>query len=102
MCASVRAFTILNLNISKPIGTKFHLKHYLGGGGFRPDWIRTLVSVATDSSHRVIMGKRRYHVSLVVFYWKVFILTDNDAIDKSLYEFEIRPDRITDYIVRFP
>ena len=33
----------------------------LGGGkaalGFGPDWIGTLVSMATDSSHRVIMGK---------------------------------------------
>ena len=32
-----------------------------GGGkaaiGFWPDWIGTLVSMATDSSHRVIMGK---------------------------------------------
>ena len=25
--------------------------------GFDPDWIRTLVSMATDSSHRVIIGK---------------------------------------------
>ena len=25
--------------------------------GFGPDGIRTLVSMATDSSHRVIMGK---------------------------------------------
>ena len=25
--------------------------------GFWPDWIGTLVSMATDSSHRVIMGK---------------------------------------------
>ena len=37
------------------------MKHHLGGGkasaGFDPDWIRTLVSMATDSSHRVIMGK---------------------------------------------
>ena len=102
MCAPVRAFTILNLNISKPIGTKFHLKHYLGGGGFRPDWIRTLVSMATDSSHRVIMGKRRYHVFLIVFVWIFFILADNDAIDKSLDDIEIRSDRITDYRVRCP
>ena len=28
-----------------------------GGGGVGPDRIRTLVSMATDSSHRVIMGK---------------------------------------------
>ena len=26
-------------------------------GGFGPDWIKTLVSMATDSSHRVIMEK---------------------------------------------
>ena len=37
----------------------FYLKHHLGGGkaaiGFWPDRIGTLVSMATDSSHRVIM-----------------------------------------------
>ena len=64
VCASVRALTLSNMNISatsRPIGMKFYLKHYLGGGkasvGFDPDQIRTLVSMATDSSHRVIMGK---------------------------------------------
>ena len=64
VCASVRASTLLNINISEtsgPIATKFYLKHYWGGGkaasGFRPDRIGTLVSMATDSSHRVIMGK---------------------------------------------
>ena len=35
--------------------------YHLGGGkasvGFDPDWIRTLVSMATDNSHRVVMGK---------------------------------------------
>ena len=61
---SVRASTLLNINISEtsgPIATKFYLKHHWGGGkaasGFRPDRIGTLVSMATDSSHRVIMGK---------------------------------------------
>ena len=56
--------TISNMNISKtsgPIATKFYLKHHWGGGkpalGFGPDRIRTLVTMATDSSHRVIMGK---------------------------------------------
>ena len=42
---------------SRPIGMKFYLKHHWGGGkvsvGFDPDRIRTLVSMATDSSHRV-------------------------------------------------
>ena len=41
---------------------KFYLKHHWGGGkaalGFGADQIRTLVSMATDISHRVIMGKR--------------------------------------------
>ena len=64
VCASVRLFTLSNMNISAtswPIGMKFYLKHHWGGGkasvGFDPDRIRTLVSMATDSSHRVIMGK---------------------------------------------
>ena len=47
--------------ISRAIEMKFYLKHHLGGGkasvGFDPDWIRSLVSMVTDSSHRVIMGK---------------------------------------------
>ena len=55
----------LNMNISETsisITIKFYLKHHWGGGkaalGFGADQIRTLVSMATDSSHRVIMGKR--------------------------------------------
>ena len=62
--ASVRLFTLSNMNISttsRPIPTKFYLKHHWGGGkaviGFGPDRIGTLVSMANDSSHRVIMGK---------------------------------------------
>ena len=62
--ACVRALTLSNMNISAtswPIGMKFYLKHHCGGGkasvSFDPDRIRTLVSMATDSSHRVIMGK---------------------------------------------
>ena len=60
----VRAFTLSNMNISAtsgPIVTKFYLKHHWVGGkdalGFGLDRIRTLVSMVTDSSHRVIMGK---------------------------------------------
>ena len=62
--ASVCPLTLSNMNISTtsgPIVTKFYLKHYWDGGkaafGFGSDRIRTLVSMATDSSHRVIMGK---------------------------------------------
>ena len=64
VCESVRPLTLSTMNISaisRPITTKFYLKHHWGGGkaalGFWPDRIGTLVSMATDSSHRVIMGK---------------------------------------------
>ena len=69
-CSGVRpsvrrtSSTISNSNISAtsgPIVTKFYLNHHWGGGkaalGFGPDRIGTRVSMATDSSHRVIMGK---------------------------------------------
>ena len=56
--------TLSNMNISATswsIGMKFYLKHHWGWGkasvGFDPGRIRTLVSMATDSSDRVIMGK---------------------------------------------
>ena len=61
---SLRLSTLSNMIISttsKPIPTKFYLKHHWGGGKaalcFEPDRIGTLVSMATDSSHKVIMGK---------------------------------------------
>ena len=64
MRPSVHPSTLSNMNISEtrwPIIIKFHQKHHLGGGltalGFGLDGIRTLVSMATDSSHKVIMGK---------------------------------------------
>ena len=53
-----------NMNISEtssPIAIKFYLKHHWGrekaAWGFSADQFRTLVSMATDSSHRVIMEK---------------------------------------------
>ena len=62
------------MNISKTngsIATKFYLKHHLGGGlaalGFGPDRIRTLVSMATESSHRVIMVKTVSPLSRLFF-----------------------------------
>ena len=60
----VRASTLSNMNISEtswPIIIKFYQEHPWGGGfaalGFGPDRITILVSMATDSSHKVIMGK---------------------------------------------
>ena len=60
----IRPFTLSSTNISEtswPIVIKFHQKHHWDGGlaalGFGSDQIRTFVSMATNSSHRVIMGK---------------------------------------------
>ena len=56
--------------------------------------MRPLVSMATD---RVTVGKRRHHVFSNVFDRIHFILAgNNDILDKSLNEFEIRPDRTID------
>ena len=56
--------TLSNINIfatSGPIIMKFYQKHHCDGGkaalGFGLDRMKTLVSMATDSSHRVIMQK---------------------------------------------
>ena len=69
-CSAVRpsyvhtSSTISTMNISSTSGTikmKFYQKHHWDGGkaalGFGPDWIKTLVSMTTDSSYRVIMEK---------------------------------------------
>ena len=56
---SVGPKTFSNSNISAtsgPIVTKFYLKHHWGGGLIALGRIGTLVSMATNSSHRVIMG----------------------------------------------
>ena len=61
VCLSVNIFKREYLRNQWPIVTKFYLNHHLGGEkaalGFGPDRIGTLVSMATDSSHRVIMGE---------------------------------------------
>ena len=105
----VRASTHSNINISetsRPITIKFYLKHHWGGGkaalSFGADQIRTLVSMATDSSHRAIMGKRASSRVLGCFDRILFILAGNYDIHKSLPEFEIRPDLTTDYGISCP
>ena len=67
----VRPLKLSNINISATSGsivTRFHLKHHWGVGNaalcFGPDQIGTLVSMVTDSSHRVIMGKPKKSSSL--------------------------------------
>ena len=92
---SVRLSTLSNMNISEIsllIVIKFQQKHHWGGGltalGFDSDQIRTLVSMATDSSHRVIMGKTLLPLSFI-FDWFFFILAGNKDNHKILDGFEI-------------
>ena len=82
------------MNISETngsIATKFYLKHHLGGGlaalGFGPDRIRTLVSMATESSHRVIMVKTVSPLFSAVSHLILFILASNEDMHESSDEF---------------
>ena len=84
---------------SRQITLKFYLKHHWGKGkaalGLGADQIGTLVSMATDSSHRVIMSKKASLHFLGCFNQILFILAGNYDIHKSLHEFEIWPDPTT-------
>ena len=71
-CCRCQPFSNMNISkASRPIAIKFYLKHHWGEGraawGFCADQSRTLDSIATDSSHRVIMVKQRHHVFSSVF-----------------------------------
>ena len=61
---------------SGPITTKFYLKYHSFGGkaalGFGPDRIRTPVSMATESSHRVIMEKTGSPLFFRLFFIRFF------------------------------
>ena len=88
------------------IATKFYLKHHWGEGkaksGFGPDRIRTLVSMATESSHRVLMEKTVSPLFSAVFLPILFILAANDDMHDSSDKFEFRPARTTDCGVSCP
>ena len=85
---------------SRLVTVKFYQKHHWGGGkpalGLGPDRIRTLVSIAIDSSHRLKMGETVLSRFLSCFDRILFILAGNDDIHKSLDEFKIRPDLTPD------
>ena len=94
------------MNISKtsgPIDIKFYLKHHCSWGkaasGFGPDRIGTLVSMATGSSHRVIMGKI---VLALIFDRIFFIYAGKEDNHKISNEFEIWSDSTTDCGVTCP
>ena len=61
VCVSVDIFKLEYLCNQWANRNKILIEPSLGGGkaalGFGPDRIGTLVSMATDSSHRVIIGK---------------------------------------------
>ena len=91
------------MNVSETngsIATKFYPKHHWGGGkaalGFGPDRIRTLDSMATESSHRVIMEKTASSLFLGCFSSNPFILAGNDDMHESSDKFEFRPAPTTD------
>ena len=88
------------------ITMKFYQKHHLGVGkaalGFGPERIRTLVSMATDSSLRVIMGNRCCLFFSAVIHPILFILAGKDGMHESSEEFEIRHDSNTDCGVSCP
>ena len=107
---SVGLFTLSNMNISatiRPIAIKFYLKHHWGGRnaaiGFGLVRIGTLVSMATDSSHRVIMVEHLVNTLAPSFLIESSIFlqvtrTTNNISD----EFKIRPDSTKDCRVSCP
>ena len=93
-CGYIRPFvhvsTLSNINIAEIswwIAINFYLKHHWVGEkavkGFRLDRIRTLVSMATDNSHMVIMGKLCYHVFSVALIGSFLSLACNKDMYKS-------------------
>ena len=89
-CVVRLSSTISNMNISAtsgPITMKIYQKHHLDGGkaalGFGPDRIQTLVSMATNSSHRVIMEKTVLPLFPTVFHPILCILAGNDDVHGS-------------------
>ena len=85
---------------------KFYLKHHWGGGkasvGFDLESIRTLVSMATVSSHRVTVGKMASSNSRMFLIRTFLILAGKDDMHEIFDEFEIWPDSTMDYRVGCP
>ena len=86
---------------SKLIAIKFYLKHHWGKGNaawvFGADQFRTHASMATDSFHRVKMGK----INVITFFSNVFdrilyICVGNYNMNENFDEFEIWADLTTE------
>ena len=82
MCVSVNIFKLGYLRNQCANHNEILSEPLLGWGklGFGLDRIGTLVSMATDSSHRVIMGKCCQHSSAFIFDRIFFILAGKTAI----------------------
>ena len=82
------------------------MKHHCGWGkaalSFRPDRIRTLVSMATDISHRVIMGEKLVNTLAPSIDLIFFILAGNKDNHNISDEFKIQPDQTKDCRVSCP
>ena len=94
------------MNISATSGLII-MKHHWDGRkaafGFGPDRIQTLVSMATDNSHMVIMEKKVLPLFLSYFFHPLlFKLAGNDGMNESSEEFEIQPDPTTNCGVSCP
>ena len=86
---------------------KFYQKHHWDGGkvalGFGPNWIRTLLSMATESYHRVIMEKTVSPLfSQSVLYPVLYLLAGNVDMHESSDKFEFRHAWTTDCGVSSP
>ena len=82
------------------------MKYVFGSGkvasAFGADWIKTLVSMATDSSHRAIMRKTVFSSFLSCFDPILFILACNADEHKSLKELKFWTSQTTEYGVSCP
>ena len=99
-------FTLSTINIATngPITTQFYMYHHWGEEKAWLEWIGTLVSMATDSYHGVITGKRCCHFFSAFFFHSIlFILAGNiNMMHESSEEFEIKRDSTTDCGVSCP
>ena len=83
------------------------MNYILVGGkvasGFGADWIKTLVSMATDSTHRTIMGKTVFFSCFLGCFDPIlFILACNADEPKSLNKLEFWTSQTTEYGVSCP
>ena len=82
------------------------MKYVLVGGKiasrFGADWIKTLVSMATDSSHRTIIGKQFFSCIFSCFDPILFILACNADEHKNLNKPEFWTSQTTKYGVSCP